>query len=120
MDRTQSCEDCNPGSTPGQGKSLLLDETSMLLVVFSLVALAIAIASLAVLFYGIIILMFRPEDRSLQLVKKIAISVLIAATLFFIILLLTNTFLAHTNSGELRFSLQDIAWKIGEWLQRRW
>ncbi len=70
----------------------------MLFIVFSLATLAIAITSIVALFYGIILLIFNPEERSFHVLKKIAISLVLAVVFFLIVLLLTNTFLAHTNS----------------------
>ncbi|MDR0651587.1 MAG: hypothetical protein LBG59_09695 [Candidatus Peribacteria bacterium] len=91
----------------------------MPLLIFSLVALAMVFTIMYRLFYGIIILVFKPSEHSLKKLIKLSAYLLIAVLIYIVCVLLTNSFLAHTNLYSLQFSFSDIAQTLNQRLQWR-
>lgn len=88
----------------------------MPLLIFSGVALFIAVFVLFWLFYGIAALMFHPNEDSLKKLWKLSSALAIAILIFIFTVFFTNFFFARTGSFDLQFTFSDIAIQIGDWL----
>ncbi|MDR3168225.1 MAG: hypothetical protein LBU27_00210 [Candidatus Peribacteria bacterium] len=88
----------------------------MLLLLFSLVALAMGGTILYWLFYGIITLVFQPSQHSYQKLIRLSAQLLVAVILYVVSVFLINSFLATTQLYHLQFSFSQIARTVGDWL----
>ncbi|MDD2536988.1 MAG: hypothetical protein PHU61_00650 [Candidatus Absconditabacteria bacterium] len=89
----------------------------MLLTIFSLVAFGVVLGVLYFLFYGIITLVFKPNESSFKKLQKIAIALMIAIIMYAVSVFLVNTLLINIGLPERRFGFNDITFTIGQWLQ---
>ncbi|MDR2415243.1 MAG: hypothetical protein LBD75_01130 [Candidatus Peribacteria bacterium] len=91
----------------------------MILFIFSLVALAMVFTIMYRLFYGIIMLVFKPNEDTFQKLIKLSIYLVIAIIIYILCVVVTNSFLAHTNLYYLQFSFSDIAQTLNQRLSFR-
>ena len=92
---------------------------TMILILFALIGLAMGLCILYCLFYGIIVLVFKPQESSLDKLVRISTYLLVAIVIFVACVLITNSFLARTGLYHLQFSFGEIFRLIAQRLQRR-
>ena len=107
------------GKVSLQFGELYLILEAMITIIFALVGFAMGLCVLYWLFYGIIVLVFQPQESSLSKLTRMSLYLLLGIIVFVVCVLLTNSFLARTNLYHLQFSFGDIFRLIGQWLQRR-
>jgi len=90
----------------------------MILTIFALVGLGMMVTILYYIFYGIINLVFYPNESSYKKLQKLALAIGFAILIYIVIVFITNSFLVYINLPYLRFSFGEIFQVIGQRLQR--
>jgi hypothetical protein len=86
----------------------------MIRTIFALIGLAMGICILYRIFYGIIVLVFNPQESSFHRLIRMASHLLVAIIIYIVCVLLANSFFAHTDLYYLQFTFSDIGYIIGQ------